>query len=573
MCNGRENWAMERDPQDEDEQVSDNESSNHDEQVEPVSLPGGTRVHVLVQVNDDDIDQGRHADDEPPVVFFPYPPYVDMQRDCFDGFAVKPWTEEATGNDDAIVAEIRYHGTRRYLYNAVKNVLKRAHASKTAKAGHWNLFWGRHLESSQYTALLPGQKVNHFPGSLELGRKDRLCSNILRMQRKFGTFFQIIPETYVTGGKDGKPLMTAMSANPKSLWILKPPNQCCGRGIKLVAGGSDYKYEPDKRYVAQKYIMNPYLINGYKFDMRLYVLVLPQVTSFDPLRVYLFDNGLVRFCTQKYSTAKKDLKNRFGHLTNYSVNKKNKAFQSNQDAADDGAGSKWSYQALQAYFKTHGVDPDKIHADIALVISKTLMCVESPIVASLNSFKNVRQFDSCFELYGFDILLDATLRPWLLEVNVFPSMSSSSPMDKRIKSILVCDTFQLVGLPAVDMSQVHESHTKSRKERTLGLTKKLSTSTIQNEDASLGARWTLALEGETARQGHFRRIFPTEDTADHLPFFEKPRDGNLFYAKYIRNAKSNSKPLMSTTKPAAVVRRASFSDKLNQAKRTSLSYG
>ncbi|CAK4202966.1 unnamed protein product [Aphanomyces euteiches] len=145
------------------------------------------------------------------------------------------------------------------------------------------------------------------------------------MQRKFGSFFDIIPETYVTGGKECKPFMTALAAHPNALWILKPPNQCCGRGIKIIQGGSDYKYEPDKRYVA-------------------------QVTSFDPLRVYLFDNGLVRFCTQKYS--KKDVQNRFGHLTNYSINKKNKAFQSNQDAAEDGTGSKWSYKAINHSYQS-----------------------------------------------------------------------------------------------------------------------------------------------------------------------------------------------------------------------------
>ncbi|RHY38219.1 hypothetical protein DYB25_010043, partial [Aphanomyces astaci] len=98
--------------------------------------------------------------------------------------------------------------------------------------------------------------------------------------------------------------------------------------------------------------------------------------------------------------------------------------------------------ALQAYFETQGLDPTAIHLDIAALIVKTLMCVESPLVASLN--KQAKHVNACFELFGFDVLLDANLRPWLLEVNVFPSMSSSSPMDKRIKSILVCDTFQLV---------------------------------------------------------------------------------------------------------------------------------
>ena len=44
---------------------------------------------------------------------------------------------------------------------------------------------------------------------------------------------------------------------------------------------------------------------------------------------------------------------------------------------------------------------------------------------------------ACFEVYGFDVLVDAKLRPWLLEVNVSPSLSSSSPLDKQIKTSAV----------------------------------------------------------------------------------------------------------------------------------------
>ena len=49
------------------------------------------------------------------------------------------------------------------------------------------------------------------------------------------------------------------------------------------------------------------------------------------------------------------------------------------------------------------------------------------------------------ELYGFDVLLDSALRPWVLEVNLSPSLACDSPIDLKIKSHLVADLFSLTG--------------------------------------------------------------------------------------------------------------------------------
>ena len=64
------------------------------------------------------------------------------------------------------------------------------------------------------------------------------------------------------------------------------------------------------------------MINGHKFDLRIYVLV----TSFDPLKIYVYKEGLARFATQEYQQQKGAMGNKFVHLTNYSINKKSENF-------------------------------------------------------------------------------------------------------------------------------------------------------------------------------------------------------------------------------------------------------
>lgn len=74
-----------------------------------------------------------------------------------------------------------------------------------------------------------------------------------------------------------------------------------------------------------------------------------------------------------------------------------------------------------------GINYDEIFTKISNVIVKTCLAVEPHIVTNM---KQTRHRNVCYELYGFDIILDNKLKPWLLEVNVCPSLSSSSPLDK-----------------------------------------------------------------------------------------------------------------------------------------------
>ena len=89
------------------------------------------------------------------------------------------------------------------------------------------------------------------------------------------------------------------------------------------------------KVVVQEYIHNPFLIDGYKFDLRIYVLI----TRVEPLTVFIYKEGLARFATEKYDHTVLDMedeKSSFIHLTNYAINKKNTKFNEAAKLSNEG---------------------------------------------------------------------------------------------------------------------------------------------------------------------------------------------------------------------------------------------
>lgn len=164
------------------------------------------------------------------------------------------------------------------------------------------------------------------------------------------------------------------------------------------------------------------LIDDYKFDLRVYV----AITSINPLRIYIYEEGLTRFATVKYNQSSTK-QSRYVHLTNYSLNKHNANFINNTDANQDDCGSKWSLSALKRKFNSLGIDYDGIFLKIEDIILKTIIAAEGIINNAFEMF--VPYSSNCFELLGFDILIDDQFKPWLLEVNLSPSLNCDSPLD------------------------------------------------------------------------------------------------------------------------------------------------
>ncbi|VDN97046.1 unnamed protein product [Rodentolepis nana] len=327
--------------------------------------------------------------------------------------------------------------------NVLKRALERSHFKLTNRnSTEWIGYFGRHIPSALFRQLKEYQKLNHIPGSFELGRKDQLTRNINKIRNRFcGDVYNFYPTTFLLppeypSFKNAYRLSFNNKRKSSNTWIIKPPASSRGRGIYLANKLGDIPKR--KKVVAQKYISDPYLINGSKFDLRLYV----YVTSVDPLRIYIHRNGLVRFASQKYSASQEELGNKFIHLTNFSINKKNANYRPPDESLENFS-HKWPLDDLWRYLKAKGHDIEKLWEDIKAIAFKTIAtatCKMASMVA-----QHVRCRESTHEIFGFDVILDSKLRPWLLEVNISPSFHTPTKIDNDIKAEVVVDLLNLAG--------------------------------------------------------------------------------------------------------------------------------
>lgn len=297
--------------------------------------------------------------------------------------------------------------------------------------------------------------INHFPNHLELTRKDLMVKNIKRFRKEMEkensplaerddhggfVYLDIVPLTYHLPG-DYNLFQEEFKRNQEVTWIMKPTNRAQGKGIFLVNKLQQLKrwanvpkaqnfkspnfQEP---YIISRYIEKPFLVGGKKFDLRMYVLV----TSYRPLKVYLHTGGFARFCTEKYSQDMTELDNMMVHLTNVAIQKLG-------DGYNESHGGKWSIKNLRLYIEqTRGKDAcEKLFEGIRNIIFISLKAVQSVII-------NDRH---CFEVYGFDILIEDNLKPWLIEVNACPSLSTTTEVDRVLKTQVIMDTFSIVVPP------------------------------------------------------------------------------------------------------------------------------
>eukprot|EP00347_Sterkiella_histriomuscorum_P024455 403331059 len=185
--------------------------------------------------------------------------------------------------------------------------------------------------------------------------------------------------------------------------------------------------EKQNTYVIQKYMKNPALIKGHKFDFRIYVLITSVI---EPLSIFVFRDGLVRLASEKYDVSK-NIQDMYVHLTNYSLNKKNEKFDGNKHKLTLSECLKGSF-TTQSEKGSFSKSSEQIWTEIDDIVIKTVITIQPQLQHYYRS-SQPKEPDLCYELLGFDIILDYKLRPWLLEVNHLPSFNSDTTTDEQVK--------------------------------------------------------------------------------------------------------------------------------------------
>lgn len=368
----------------------------------------------------------------------------------------------------------------------------------------WNVMWTWSKPSVDFSKLLVWQQVNHFPETKNFSRKDMLKKNIEKIMKtssKASQLWNIIPLTYVLP-KEYLQFVDSYAkqeeTNPETnVWIMKPVGKSRGRGISVVNDVNQVSY--GEIMIIQKYISNPLLLEGFKFDLRLYILI----TSFLPLEAFIYKEGFARISTVPFSMNPDKLHNKFIHLTNSSIQKHNQNVQN--DSLDTIlGGTKICLKTLKERLGKMGINWEKIWQQIIEVIIKSLIAVQSEIPS----------YPCCFDLVGYDIMIDQNLQSWLVEINSSPSLARENYLDDLIKQQLIDDTLDLINplyFNKIELLKVLERRTSE-----------VQRGHINNTTSQMNIDLTKILEGKKPRKygeipekiGNFDMIAPS-------PLYEK----------------------------------------------------
>jgi len=240
------------------------------------------------------------------------------------------------------------------------------------------------------------------------------------------------PDTYLLPTEQDA-MLKRFEDFPNEYWITKPRNDCSGVGLCVMKADDRslaWMVRKEKlSSIVQKYVADPVLLGGYKFHMRIHLVI----TSLNPPEAYVQAGGQCLFCTKPYTTSKDTLGARFDppvHLSNTGLNMDGPQlpyFMKKKPVI--GAGQQVSMAELEAFLAKNykNYNRDALWTQI-MQISKEV----TQYVAQAPGIKRNGKFDrdGFFDMMGMDLMIDKNLNVWMCETNNTPGVDDQ---DEKIE--------------------------------------------------------------------------------------------------------------------------------------------
>ncbi|KRX02354.1 hypothetical protein PPERSA_09971 [Pseudocohnilembus persalinus] len=229
-----------------------------------------------------------------------------------------------------------------------------------------------------------------------------------------------------------------------NMWLLKPANFNQGRGIEIFKNLKEIQQflntrKPNSLWVAQKYIEKPFLFKQRKFDIRVWVLVTQQG------EVFFHKFPYVRTSSAKYDTSAQD---NYVHLTNNCLQQKGNSYGQHED------GNTLPVEDLFEYIKEKYPNQQ---TDIQQFIMQKM---KDLVIDTFNAIKDQMlnsKRNYCYELFGYDFLIDEDLRVWLIETNLNPYLGVPNSYIGNILPKMINSMFQIILDPHFPPSQNYKN--------------------------------------------------------------------------------------------------------------------
>ncbi|XP_073459171.1 inactive polyglycylase TTLL10 [Aquarana catesbeiana] len=323
------------------------------------------------------------------------------------------------------------------------------------KREDYKLKWCETKSSATYNAFREGEQLLYqIPNNKVLTTKIGLLISLREYERvmqkinkarvlKMADFF---PETFRLDLKEEAETFFSIYEDDQT-WICKPTGLNQGRGIYLLKNqeqvdtlqsqiqtmmeNSMAKKIPAKcpqARIVQRYIPNPLLLEGKKFDIRSYLLIASAV----PYYVF-FSHGYVRLTCNPYDLKSDDLT---GHLTNQYMQKKNPLYSEMKEE------TVWAMERFNNYVNENFATAKSLPQDWVLnVFTKRMQQIMIHCFLSVKSKLECRR--GFFDLIGCDFLIDDDFKVWLLEMNCNPALHTNCEVLKEVIPNVVNETLDL----------------------------------------------------------------------------------------------------------------------------------